>query len=335
MASSPAPLPGPGADEPDAEVNGEPAGGASARRHRARAVARSLRSLVAAIAHKCGGDRIFGMSAEAGFWGLISLPSLLLAVFGAIGYLGGVIGASDVERIRVDVLRVAGTVLSSATVSSDVAPIVDQILKRGHAGLLSISFVISLWSGSSAMAAYVNTITVAYGMRGVRSAVRSRIIALELYLGAVVAGAVLLPAGILGPDAMVDLSGGSATRVGARVVSAAYWPGLLVLAVVSVTTLYRLSLPERVRWARQLPGGVLAVGIWLAGSLLLRTYLAEKVHADTFYGALAAPLAALLFFYITALAVLLGAELNAARYLRQRTHRGPADGAIQPLTPPE
>jgi membrane protein len=274
------------------------------------------------VAHKVSDDRVFGMSAEAGFWGLVSLPSLLLAVFGALGYLSGVLGHTAVNRVHDDVLRAAGDLLSESTVTTDVGPLVNNILKSGHAGVVSVSFAISLWSGSSAMSAYLNTITVAYGMRGLRGAVRSRITALALYLAAVLAGIVLLPALILGPDAIEDLAPPSARVVVSDVVSHAYWPGVIVGSVLVVATLYRLCLPVRVRWLAHLPGAILAMLIWLGGSIGLRAYLAPKLRSNVSYGALGAPVAALLFFYVTALAVLLGAEVNAA--LR------PGPGTVEP-----
>ena len=281
-----------------------------------RSPLRALRWLVQRpkrIGDKLSDDRIFGMSAEAGFWGLVSLPSLALAVFGALGYLSGVLGRTAVTRIHDDVLRAARDLLSSSTVNADVAPLVQDTLQQGHAGVLSVSFVISLWSGSSCMSAYVNTITVAYGMRGLRGAVRSRVVALGLYLLAVVAGVALLPALILGPAFITDLAPKSTRGDVGNVVSAAYWPGIVLGSVLVIATLYRLCLPLRVRWLAHLPGAIVAMSIWLGGSIGLRAYVTEKLkNSSLSYGALGAPVAALLFFYITALAVLLGAELNAA-----------------------
>ena len=67
----------------------------------------------------------------------------------------------------------------------------------------------------------------------------------------------------------------------------------------------------RGRWRRDLPGAVAAMAIWLGSSLLLRAYLDYAIDRSPTYGALSAPVAILLFLYFTALAVLLGAELNA------------------------
>lgn len=76
-------------------------------------------------------------------------------------------------------------------------------------------------------------------------------------------------------------------------------------------TLYQLATPVRGRWRRDLPGAIIAMLLWLSGSLLLRFFLSVAITHDAAYGVLAAPAAALLFLYVTALAVLLGAELNA------------------------
>ena len=282
---------------------------------------------------KLSHDRVLGMSAEAGFWQLVSLPSLLLAVFGALGYFSGVLGHADIKRIHDDVLRGAGDFLSQTTVKDDVAPLVQEILTSGHAGVVSISFVISLWSGSAATAAYLNTITVAYGMRGLRGVVRNRLVALGLYLLAVLAGVILLPALILGPDAIAELAPRSARSEVDLFVRAIYWPILVLMSVGVLTALYRLCLPVRVRWRAHIPGAVLAMAIWLGGSIAVRAYVNHKLRTSVLYGALGAPVAALLFFYVTALAVLLGAELNAA--LRGELDPDALDRAGVEPVPPE
>jgi membrane protein len=279
---------------------------------------RGLRKMWSKLSH----DRVLGMSAEAGFWGLLSLPSLLLAVFGALGYLAPVIGHAELTRVHDDVLRAARDVLSPQTVNDDVAPFVDQILGSGHAEVVSISFVISLWSGSSATSCYLNTITVAYGMRGLRSAVRSRMVALALYLLSVVAGIIVLPALVLGPGVIDDLAPHAIRREVSAAIRLAYWPVLVVALLFVLTTLYRLCLPRPVPWRHNLIGAVFAMLVWIGGSIAVRFYIAERLHSTTFDGALGAPIAALLFFYVTALGVLLGAELNAA--LRPSPSEDPA-----------
>jgi membrane protein len=273
---------------------------------------RLVRQVVARTWHRVFEDRILGLAAEAGFWAIVSLPSLLLALFGLLGYFNGILGHANVVKIHDDVLRVAGDVLTPGTVKTTVAPLVDQILARGHLEVVSIGFLISLWSGSTVMSDYVNVITVAYDMRGLRSALRSRLVALGLYVGAVVVGLVLLPALALGPDVIISLFPNSLTSDGATATHILYWPVVGLGSVAALTTMYMLCLPVRVRWRRGIPGALLAMGAWLLGSLAVRAYLESSFRTKSAYGSLAAPIAALLFFYVTALAVLIGAELNSA-----------------------
>jgi membrane protein len=267
---------------------------------------------VAQTFRKVRSDRVLGLAAEAGFWGIVSLPSLALSVFGSLGYLRGVLGDAAVNSVREDVLRAAGDVLTPTTVSTDVAPLLDQILARGHPEVVSIAFVVSLWSGSTCMADYVNTITVAYEMRGVRVWYRTRARSLFLYLGAVASGIIILPALALGPNLISHLFPDSIREQISLTVEVLYVPVVGFGSVAVVASLYHLALPRRLPWRRGLPGATLAVALWLSGSFGVRTYLTSSFHNKSVYGSLAAPIAALLFFYVTALAVLIGAEVNSA-----------------------
>lgn len=278
-----------------------------------RKVSRSLAvEVLARTWHRVLEDRVLGLSAEVGFWAIVSLPSLLLTVLGAIGYLRGPLGNAAINRIHDQVLQAARDVLTPGTVNSDVAPLVNQVLGQGHLAVISVGFVISLWSGSTAMSDYVNTITVAYGMRGLRSAWRSRLVAVGLYLCFVVVGLVLLPALALGPTFLSSLAPDQIGDQVSVVVRVLYWPVVALLSVLLLSALYRLALPVAVRWRRGLPGAVLAMGLWLVLSFAARAYLTSSLRARSAYGSLGATIAALLFFYVTALAVLIGAEFNSA-----------------------
>jgi membrane protein len=272
-------------------------------------------------------DRVLGLAAEAGFWQLLSLPPLLLALLGSIGYLGDALGSDAVNSIRNSLLRGADDLLTAEVVDDVVRPTVDQILTHGRPDVISIGFVLSLWTGSTAMATFVNTITIAYGQRDLRSAVRSRIVALRLFIVQVITGIVLLPALVLGPGLLADLLRAKHHPTIELLLKSAFWPVVAVVALTVLTSLYHQALPQRRPWRRALPGAVFALVGWLVGSYLLRLYLERVFGNELVYGSLAAPAAALLFFYITGLAVLLGAELNAA--LDQRRPGAPTPEAPQ------
>jgi membrane protein len=255
---------------------------------------------------KAWDDRILGLSAEAGFWQLLSLPPLLLAVLGTIGFFGHYLGADTSQRIQHYLTDVLGHVLAPAVITDVVQPIVGDILRKGRADVVSIGFIISLWSGSSAMATYVNTITIAYDMRLQRAAWRSRALAFGLYLLAVAYLVVMLPLLVVGPGFITHQAPALDTLV-----AAGYWPVLGVTGLLGVATLYHLAVPVRTKWYRDLPGAAAALLLWVGSSIALRYYLGAFLSRESVYGQLGAIVAVLLFLYFTALSVLLGAELNA------------------------
>jgi membrane protein len=270
------------------------------------------RSLLTRTASKAWNDRILGLSAEAAFWQLLSLPSLFLALLGALGWVSGLIGRGTLDRAETQLLNGFSRAFSEEVVNQLVSPTVREVLHGGRIDVVSIGFVLAIWAGSSATATFVNTITIAYGMRELRGAVRSRLLALWLYLGSIVLGAVLLPMLVLGPDLLTKAFPKSARHTASGIITGLYWPVAVILLMLGLTTLYHLAPPRRPRWHRGIPGAALAMLIFLGGSALLRIYINFVVSHNTAYGTLAAPIAALLFFYILAFGVLIGAEFNAA-----------------------
>jgi membrane protein len=210
--------------------------------------------------------------------------------------------------------------------------------------VISVGFLVAVWAGSSAMSTFVNTITIAYDMRDMRGAVKSRLLALWLFLGSVALGVVLLPLLVLGPDVLKRSLPHNSTRPTlSTLIDDGYYPVVIVLLLIGLTTLFHLAPPRRLPWRRGVPGAILAMLIFLGGSAALRGYISFIVDHNHAYGTLAAPIAALLFFFVLALGVLLGAEFNAAieaeapskikppRVLNPRSWREVPDGGTEPV----
>ncbi|HET6211071.1 MAG TPA: YhjD/YihY/BrkB family envelope integrity protein, partial [Jatrophihabitans sp.] len=220
---------------------------------------RSARTLAARTVARAWNDRVLGLSAEAAFWQLLSMPSLLLAVLAALGYFSALAGRSTVDEVQQNLLNGFSRAFSAEVVDQLIAPVVQQVLRAGRADVLSVSFVLALWAGSSATATFVNTITIAYGMRDLRGAVRSRLLALGIYLGSIVVGVLVLPALVLGPTVLPELFPRSARDTADHVISAAYWPTVVLLLLLGLTSLYHLAPPRRLPWRRGVPGAILAL----------------------------------------------------------------------------
>lgn len=257
--------------------------------------------------NSCMEHRVIGLAAEAAFFTLISIPPLLLGLIGLLGYLDNWIGTDTISEIRHNFLVAAATLLSGRGVDQLARPLIDDIIRGGTADVISLGFAIALWSGSRAMNVFVDTITVMYGLLGQRGIVKTRLLSFLLYLVALVIGAVALPLMVAGPDAILHL-----LPQAHAVVRISYWPVVLALSIVFLTTLYHVSVPVRSPWREDVPGALVALVMWVVGSTLLRLYLGSTVEGPTIYGSLAAPVAVLLFIGVSAFAILVGAAVNAA-----------------------
>ncbi|MEW1699564.1 YihY/virulence factor BrkB family protein [Streptomyces sp. NPDC093249] len=283
------------------------------RLHRARVLYRNVSKrkmawlLLKDTVNSCIEYRILGLAAEAAFFTLLSLPPLLLGLIAVLGYVDGWTNTDTVASIRENILHAAGTVLSDRGVRDIAEPLLDDVTQGKRPDLISLGFAIALWSGSRAVNVFIDTITVMYGLDGHRGIVKTRLLALLLYIVALLIGAVVLPLAVVGPDRVVALF-----PWGTEVVSVLYWPAVILLSIAFLTTLYHVSVPVRSPWIEDIPGSLVALGMWVLGSFVLRIYLTSQVEGPTIYGSLAAPIAVLLWIGISAFAVLVGAAVNAA-----------------------
>ncbi len=250
--------------------------------------------------------RVSGLAGEAAFFALLSLPPFMLGLLGVMGHLSGALGADTVKQIRQWVLDQARVLFTGDTVDSVVLPLLDDALRGGGVPLISVGFLLSLWSGSRALFVYVDLISIAYGLGETRGVIRTRIMSFGLYLAALVMGLVVMPILVIGPTLLQR-----AVPQYSFVVSVFYWPVVIAGSVLMLTLLYHVSVPLRTRWWREVPGALIALVIWILCAAVLREVLAAWFRPLSIYGSLAAPIAVLLWLYITALAVLIGATLNA------------------------
>ena len=302
---------------------------------------RTARRLLGRTLSGAWNDDIFSESAAVAFWQTLSLPPLLLGLFGLLGYTNGVVGADTAREVEIWALGLARGVFSRQAMEEIVTPTVDEVLTSASAGIVSVGFVLSLWSGSSAMAAFVDAITRAHRQYEVRNLVWQRVLAILMYVVSLVTGVVALPLLILGPERLLPLLPDPVEGVTTRLVGVFYYPVIGLVLLLALTTLYKVALPLKPPWHRGLPGAAVAVLAFFGASSVLRVYLDSLTAVGFTYGALAAPIAFLLVTFAIGLAVILGAHLNAAvqslwpaplRDRRRRLERsGPGTPALRRL----
>jgi len=254
---------------------------------------------------------IFSKAATAAFWQTLSLPPLMLGLLGSLGYVGGWFGPDTVDIITSKTVTFLRSVFSDSVVDQIIEPTVADVLGRGRADVMSLGFVLSLWAGSSAISTFVDSIVEAHHQQDHRHPIWQRIFGLLLYVVFLILAVFTLPLVALGPTLIGRLLPDAWFALGSQIIDTFYFPAVGLLLLIGLTTLYKVALPKSLPWHRLLGGAVLAGVFFLTSSVILRWYLTWIAGTGYTYGALAAPIAFLLFTFFLGFAVVLGAEFNA------------------------
>jgi membrane protein len=264
--------------------------------------------LVVTTVASCLRHRVTGLAAEAAFFAIVSVPPLIFAMAGAIGYVSDSFSAAQVADVRQAVLDLSSQALTDSAVDRIIEPTINDVLEGGRFDVISLGFILALWSGSRALNVFVDTITIMHGLGGHRGIIKTRALSFVLYILAMVTGMFAIPLVVAGPTLVRDL-----VPERAEFVMAFYWPAVIVLCICFLATLYHVSVPVRTHWSFNLPGATFALVCWVLGSALLRWVLTvTAADSRSIYGPLAAPIAILLWLYLLSIAVLIGAAVNAS-----------------------
>jgi membrane protein len=192
---------------------------------------------------------------------------------------------------------------------------------------LVISIVTALWSASAGMKALITGVNIAYDERETRGFVKLRGLALLLTVGAILVFGLAIGAIAVFPALAGKLPGGHVLELVANVLR---WVVLAAVIVGGLAVIYRLS-PDRdqprMRWVSS--GAVMATVFWLVASIGFSFYADNFSNYNKTYGSLGAAIILMLWLYISAFIILLGAELNGQ--LELQTRRDTTTGPEQPM----
>ncbi|HSJ90886.1 MAG TPA: YihY/virulence factor BrkB family protein [Ilumatobacter sp.] len=192
---------------------------------------------------------------------------------------------------------------------------------------LVIGVVLSIWTASGALGQLVNTINIVYDEEETRGWIRRKLIALGLTFGAIAFVAVAVFSVVALP-AVIERTGlGIGTR---RLLNVLIWPGLALGFMLALAVLYRVG-PDRrpARWKWVSVGSVFALVAWIAVTLGFRLYVSQFGSYNETYGSLAGVIVSLFWLWLTAVIVLVGAEINAE--LEHQTAEDTTIGGDQPM----
>jgi hypothetical protein len=202
--------------------------------HGATAAAR----LVLGTIRACLRYRVTGLASEAAFFMLLSLPPLVLGLFGGVGFVGDWLGTNAVSHVTYAIREYAARFLTEDSITPGAAPDGRRRLPRRAlrppVHRLPAGLVVRIPRPQRLR----HTISIMYGQSGVRGIVRTRALSFSLYLIALVSGVLIIPLVLIGP-AMLD--GWLPERV--RFLGLLYWPVVVAATVAALTTLFHIATP--------------------------------------------------------------------------------------------
>ncbi|MBY0226912.1 MAG: YihY/virulence factor BrkB family protein [Hyphomicrobium sp.] len=266
-------------------------------------------------------DRILMIAAGITFYGLLALFPALTALVSIAGLV------IDPSRIVEQVQSLSGVVPEAA-----IGIISDQLQRIAEQPANSLSFAfmiglaIALWSANNGIKAMFEGLNIVYDEEEDRSFLRLNAVSLMFTLGAMVTiiialGAIVVVPALLG---FVGLGGLSSTLI-----NLGRWPVLFAFIIVGIGLLYRFGPSRRpARWRWISVGSVLAAVLWVVMSAVFSWYVSNFNSYNQTYGSLGAVIAFMVWMWISASIILLGAELNA-----ELEHQTARDTTISPEKP--
>lgn len=243
-------------------------------------------------------------AAALAFSGLFALFPFLIFLITLLGFL-------DVPQFFDWLLEQAQSALPADSYRL-VEEVLSQIEGQTRGGLLSVSILLAIWGASSGVRSLMNALNVAYGVKESRPTWRRYLLSIVFTLGLAIlltASAGLMLLGTRAIEWVADEVGlGSAFVTGWTWLR---WPVLGVLLLLTTGLVYSLAPDLKQPLAFVTPGSALAVVLWLVASAGFSFYVSRFGNYSATYGSLGGIVVLLLYFYISSIVLLLGAEVNA------------------------
>ena len=266
----------------------------------------SKKAVVRRAAKEFRNDNLTTLAAALTYYAVLSVVPGLIVLISVVGLVGHNVASRVTSQVE---SLVPGS--SAAFVHSLISQAQHH---KGGAGITAIvGLVIALWSTSSYVNAFRQASNIIYGIGEGRPIWKT----IPLRLGVTVVAVVVLVVSaaivvVSGPVANQVGNAVGAGRVAVVVWDVAKWPVLLILVSVLLVVLFWASPNAKqgdIRWIS--PGGIIATLLWLAVSALFALYVTNFSSYEKTYGSLAGVVIFLVWLWLTNVALLLGAEVNA------------------------
>ena len=274
-------------------------------------------------------DNVTDLAAALTYYGVLSLFPALIALVSILGLFGQDAGKTLIENLGSVAPGPAKTIITNAVTSLTSHP--------SKAGILFIVGILAaLWSASGYVAAFMRASNAIYDMpegRPIWKTLPTRVgtTLVLVVLLVIVALAVVLTGPVV--DQVGKLFGLGSTLL--TVWSIAKWPVLLLVVSFMFAFLYWAAPNVKqpgFKWVS--PGGLFATVVWVVASLLFAFYVANFSSYEKTYGTLGGVISFLVWLWISNIALLLGAEINAELERGRRIEAGEVDADQEPFAVP-
>ena len=249
-------------------------------------------------------DDVLGLAAQLAYY-------FFLALFPAILFLLALASFFPLANLTDDIGRLLAPIASPQVVQL-IQEQMRRLANNENGGLLTFGVVGALWSSSAALVSIVGALNRAYDISEGRPWWKVRAVAIALTLG--VAATVLVGLSLVLAGPMLAARLGAATGWGAPFEWTwliLQWPLVFAIIAFGIGLIYYFGPDADQDWAWITPGAVVATILWLVGSLFFRIYVTRFTDYEGSYGTVGAVIVVLLWFYVSGIAILVGAELNA------------------------
>lgn len=249
-------------------------------------------------------DDCLGLAAQLAFFFFLALfPALIFGV-ALLGYL-------PIESAVPSMLdRLAS--FAPGQVVSIVERQLRHLTSDGSPKLLTLGMIGAIWSSSAAVMSIIEALNRVYEIKESRPWWRVRLLSILLTFGLIVSFLIALALVMVGPQIAGFLD--ARLHLGSALITLwnlFRWLGAFLLAAFAVDIIYRFGPDAETRWVWVTPGSLLATTLWIASSLGFKTYVSHSGAYNATYGAIGGAIVMMLWFYISGLSILMGAEVDA------------------------